>query len=90
LTLTKADYVFLCDPWWNPAIENQAIDRTHRIGQSNPVTAYRLVMGGTIEEKVVEMQQEKQQLFTDVIEGTSASQQTLTRSEMTALLADFC
>ncbi|MFT5129057.1 MAG: superfamily II DNA or RNA helicase [Rhodothermales bacterium] len=87
LTLTKADYVFLCDPWWNPAIENQAIDRTHRIGQGSPVTAYRLVMGGTIEEKVVDMQIEKQQLFTDVIEGAGAAQQGLTQSEMMNLLA---
>ena len=56
LNLTEADYCFVCDPWWNPAAEAQAIDRTHRIGQTRPVTVYRLVSEGTIEEKVVALQ----------------------------------
>ena len=72
LTLTKADYVFLFDPWWNPAVENQAIDRTHRIGQTRPVFAYRLVAQDSVEERVLQMLAEKQQLFDDVIDGAAA------------------
>ncbi|NLZ60554.1 MAG: SWF/SNF helicase family protein, partial [Lentisphaerae bacterium] len=63
LTLTKADYVFLYDPWWNPAVENQAIDRAHRIGQDKTVMAYRLLAKDSIEERVIELMQEKQELF---------------------------
>ena len=63
ITLTTADYVFLVDPWWNPAIENQAIDRLHRIGQTQPVFVYRLITPGTIEERVQELQSEKKQIF---------------------------
>jgi SNF2 family DNA or RNA helicase len=74
LTLTEADYVFVLDPWWNPAAEAQAIDRTHRIGQSRPVTVYRLVSAGTIEEKVVALQERKRDLFQRVVdEGGSLS-----------------
>lgn len=67
LNLTEADYVFMMDPWWNPAAEEQAIDRTHRIGQTRPVNVYRLVAAGTIEEKVLALQERKRQLFADVI-----------------------
>lgn len=59
VTLTEADYVFLMDPWWNPAAEEQAIDRVHRIGQDSSVMVYRMVAAGTIEEKVVDLQQRK-------------------------------
>ena len=59
LNLTAADYVFLLDPWWNPAAEAQAIDRAYRIGQTKPVFAYRLVAQDTVEEKVLQMQQTK-------------------------------
>lgn len=72
LTLTKADYVFLFDPWWNPAAENQAIDRTHRIGQDKPVFAYRIVMEDSIEEKVMAIVEQKRELFAAVIEGADA------------------
>lgn len=68
LNLTEADYVFVCDPWWNPAAETQAIDRAHRIGQTRPVTVYRLVSAGTIEEKVVALQDRKRELFTAVMD----------------------
>ena len=67
LTLTEADYVFILDPWWNPAAETQAIDRTHRIGQDKPVNVYRLVATDTIEEKVVALQAHKRDLFTAVV-----------------------
>src|SRR5262249_51340343 len=72
LTLTEADYVFVLDPWWNPAAEAQAIDRTHRIGQRRPVTVYRLVSAGTIEEKVVALQERKRDLFQRVVDEGGA------------------
>jgi len=62
LNLTRADYVFLADPWWNPAVENQAISRAHRIGQENHVFSYRFITSGTIEEKILQMQEQKQNL----------------------------
>jgi SNF2 family DNA or RNA helicase len=68
LNLTEADYCFVCDPWWSPAAEAQAIDRTHRIGQTRPVTVYRLVSEGTIEERVVALQERKRELFTAVVD----------------------
>ena len=67
LNLTAASYVMLLDPWWNPAVEAQAIDRTHRIGQNRTVIAYRLLMQGTIEEKIWELQQRKTGLVNDVL-----------------------
>ena len=67
LTLTEADYVFLMDPWWNPAAEHQAIDRAHRIGQTDHVIVYRYVAEGTIEEKVVGLQRKKAELFDDLM-----------------------
>lgn len=67
LNLTAASYVILYDPWWNPAVENQAIDRTHRIGQTNPVIAYRLLVRNSVEEKIRRLQQQKQLLFTGVL-----------------------
>ncbi|NJK92407.1 MAG: SWF/SNF helicase family protein [Blastochloris sp.] len=67
LNLTAASYVILFDPWWNPAVEAQAIDRTHRIGQERTVIAYRLIAKDTIEEKIRHLQKEKAQLFQDVL-----------------------
>lgn len=72
LTLTAADYVFVMDPWWNPAVEEQAIDRAHRIGQKRPVNVYRLVAKGTIEEKVSQLQQRKRDLFTSVVKSSGS------------------
>lgn len=72
LTLTAADYVFVMDPWWNPAVEEQAIDRAHRIGQERPVNVYRLVTKGTIEEKVSQLQQRKRDLFTSVVKSSGS------------------
>ncbi|WP_462334721.1 helicase-related protein, partial [Varibaculum cambriense] len=71
-TLTAADYVFVMDPWWNPAVEEQAIDRAHRIGQERPVNVYRLVATGTIEEKVSQLQQCKRDLFSSVVHASSS------------------
>jgi superfamily II DNA or RNA helicase len=67
LTLTAADYVFLFDPWWNVAVENQAIDRTHRIGQDKQVFAYRMICKGTIEEKILRMQERKKKLAEELV-----------------------
>src|SRR5207302_5860031 len=64
LNLTAADYVFILDPWWNPAVEAQAIDRTHRIGQDKKVIAYRMIAKGTVEEKILELQAKKRDLAT--------------------------
>jgi len=68
LNLTEADYCFLLDPWWNPATESQAIDRTHRIGQTRPVSVYRMVARDTIEEKVVALARRKAELFSGVMD----------------------
>ena len=68
LNLTEADYVFVLDPWWNPAVEAQAVDRTHRIGQSKTVMVYRMVATETIEEKVMELQSRKRDLFARVVD----------------------
>ena len=61
INLTAADYVFLVDPWWNTAVQQQAIDRTHRIGQTKNVFAYKMICKDTIEEKIIQIQQKKQQ-----------------------------
>ena len=71
LNLTKADYVFLYDPWWNTAIENQAIDRAHRLGRSNQVIARRYVTVLSIEEKIMLLKKHKQQLFQTLMEDIS-------------------
>ncbi|MBF0816987.1 DEAD/DEAH box helicase [Microbacterium paludicola] len=73
LNLTQADYCILLDPWWNPAAEAQATDRAHRIGQTRPVVVYRLISKGTIESKVVAMQEKKSRLFRDVLAGDDPS-----------------
>jgi SNF2 family DNA or RNA helicase len=67
LNLTAASYVFIMDPWWNPAVESQAIDRAHRIGQKNTLTVYRPIIRGSVEEKVLKLQEEKKQLFSDLL-----------------------
>ena len=69
LNLTAADYVLHLDPWWNPAVEDQATDRAHRIGQSRPVTVYRLVAKDTIEEQILSMHEEKRELLAGVLDG---------------------
>ncbi len=86
LTLTEADYVFLLDPWWNPAAEAQAIDRTHRIGQTRPVNVYRMIASGTIEEKVVALQQRKARLFRSVLGEDDLLARSLTADDIRGLL----
>jgi len=70
LNLTAADYVIHVAPWWNPAVEDQATDRAHRIGQTRPVTVYRLITQGTIEEKIVRLHHEKRDIADKLLEGT--------------------
>jgi superfamily II DNA or RNA helicase len=86
LNLTAASYVVLFDPWWNPAIEAQAIDRTHRIGQDRTVIAYRMLTRGTVEEKIWELQQRKRALVSDIL-GEDGFARTLTRDDLEYLLA---
>jgi SNF2 family DNA or RNA helicase len=86
LTLTEADYVFVLDPWWNPAAEAQAIDRTHRIGQTRPVNVYRMVSRDTIEEKVVALQDRKRDLFSRVVDDGAAMSTALTADDLRELL----
>jgi len=88
LTLTAADYVILYDPWWNPAVERQAIDRTHRIGQHRNVTAYRLVTRGTVEEKMRALAERKAALSKTIIKADGALAKALTREDLELLLAD--
>lgn len=86
LNLTEADYCFLLDPWWNPAAEEQAIDRTHRIGQTRNVMVYRLIAKNTIEEKVVALNERKAKLFTSVIDDGDAFSAALTAEDVRGLL----
>ncbi len=87
LNLTAASYVVLFDPWWNPAVEAQAIDRTHRIGQTNKVMAYRLLIKNSIEEKIRQLQKKKQALAQDVL-GEERFSQSLTIEDLQYLFAD--
>jgi superfamily II DNA or RNA helicase len=87
LNLTAAEYVFLLDPWWNPAVESQAIDRAHRIGQTKPVFAYRLICSGTVEEKVLELQKSKKALADAIIGEDNRLIGNLQREDLELLLS---
>jgi SNF2 family DNA or RNA helicase len=87
LNLTEADHVFLLDPWWNPAVEDQAADRTHRIGQTRPVMVYRLVAEDTVEERILALQVHKRSLA-DAALGGAQPTVALTRDDLLALLDD--
>ena len=85
LTLTAADTVILYDPWWNPAVERQAMDRTHRIGQDRPVFVYRLITEGTIEARIEAMQARKQALADAVFDPTQSGPAVLSEGDILAL-----
>lgn len=87
LNLTAADYVFIMDPWWNPAVEAQAVNRAHRIGQDKNVFAYRLISRDSIDEKVLALQQEKKDLAETLLDGATTSIGALTREDLERLLA---
>jgi SNF2 family DNA or RNA helicase len=89
LNLTAADYVFLLDPWWNPAVEAQAIDRAHRIGQTRAVTAYRLVCSDTVEERILELQARQRDLADAVVRADKTLLKSLTRDDLEHLLKPF-
>jgi len=85
MNLTKADYVYIIDPWWNPAVEAQAIDRTHRIGQKSQIFAYKLICKNSIEEKIIKLQAKKKQLATDIIRTDENVLKSLKKDELMAL-----
>ena len=87
LNLTASSYVILYDPWWNPAVEAQAIDRSHRIGQTQTVNAYRLISPGTVEEKIWELQQSKAQTIADVL-GEEGFARSLSKADLEYLFAE--
>ncbi|HVX44832.1 MAG TPA: DEAD/DEAH box helicase, partial [Mycobacteriales bacterium] len=86
LNLTEADYCFLLDPWWNPATEAQAVDRTHRIGQTRNVMVYRLLSADTIEQKVMDLKERKAKLFTSVMDDGNAFNSALSADDIRGLL----
>lgn len=87
LNLATADTVVHLDPWWNPAVEAQATDRAHRIGQTRTVTSYKLIAAGTVEERVLAMQQEKRRLLENVFDEADAANAALSVAELKALVA---
>ena len=84
LNLTAADHVFLLDPWWNPAVEDQAADRAHRIGQERPVLVHRLVAQDTVEERILALQESKRAIAAAALDGGAGAE--LTREDLLALL----
>ena len=86
LNLTAADYVFIYDPWWNRAAESQAVDRTHRIGQQNPVFSYRIIARDTIEEKMLTLQEQKSELASAVLSSDSEAMKALSEEDLQFLL----
>ncbi len=87
LNLTAADYVYLVDPWWNPAAEQQAIDRTHRIGQTRKIFAYKMICKDTVEEKILQLQQKKKSLADDLINEDSGFVKKLTKDDIAFLFS---
>ncbi len=87
LNLTAAEYVFLLDPWWNPAVEAQAIDRAHRIGQARRVFAYRLITRDTVEEKVLALQATKRDLADAIINADNSLIRNITGEDLMLLLS---
>ncbi len=87
LTLTAADYVFLFDPWWNTAVQDQAIDRTHRIGQTKNVFAYKMICKDTIEEKIMTLQQKKKKLSEDLVSADNSFVKSLTEEDVEYLFS---
>jgi len=82
LNLTAADYVYLMDPWWNPAVEQQAIDRTHRIGQTQNIFAYRFICKDTVEEKIMKLKAKKQALVKDIVSDDGKFVKNLSKEDI--------
>jgi len=87
LNLTAADYVYIVDPWWNPAVEQQAIDRTHRIGQTKNIFAYRLICKDSLEEKMLQLQERKRVLANDLVSDDNAMLKRLSREDIVFLFS---
>jgi len=87
LNLTAADYVYIVDPWWNPAVEQQAIDRTHRIGQTKNIFAYRMICKDTIEDKILQLQEKKRNLAKELIADDATFVKSLTREDVEYLFS---
>jgi non-specific serine/threonine protein kinase len=87
LNLTAADYVYIVDPWWNPAVEQQAIDRTHRIGQTKNIFAYRMICKDTIEDKIIQLQEKKKNLARDLVADDSGFVKSLTKEDVEYLFS---
>ncbi|HZI25931.1 MAG TPA: C-terminal helicase domain-containing protein, partial [Chryseolinea sp.] len=86
LNLTEADYVFILDPWWNPAVEAQAVDRAHRIGQKKKVFTYKFITRNTVEEKILMLQKRKLKLTTELITTEESFMKQLTRDDISQIL----
>ena len=87
LNLTAADYVYIVDPWWNPAVEQQAIDRTHRIGQTKNIFAYRMICKDSIEDKILQLQDRKRLLAKDLIADDDGFVKSLSREDVEYLFS---
>ena len=87
LNLTAADYVYIVDPWWNPAVEQQAIDRTHRIGQTKNIFAYRMICTDTVEDKIIQLQEKKKSLARDLISDEESFVKKLSRDDIEYLFS---
>lgn len=87
LNLTEADYVYIVDPWWNPAVEQQAIDRTHRIGQKNKIFAYKMICKDSVEEKIIQLQEKKLQISKEIVQEDTAFFKSLTREDINFLFS---
>ena len=87
LNLTAADYVFLFDPWWNTAVEQQAIDRTHRIGQTKKVFAYKMICKDSIEERIIQLQERKKKLSDELIGEENGFVKSLTEDDIRFLFS---
>ena len=86
LNLTEADYIYLVDPWWNPAVENQAIDRSYRIGQTKNVIAVRLICSNTVEEKILNLQKKKNKLAQDLLSTNQSKLKGFSRHDLLEIL----
>ena len=87
LNLTEADYVYIVDPWWNPAVEQQAIDRTHRIGQKNNIFAYKMICKDSVEEKIIQLQEKKLLISKEIVQEDTAFFKSLTRDDINYLFS---
>jgi SNF2 family DNA or RNA helicase len=87
LNLTAADYIYILDPWWNPAVEAQAVDRAHRIGQTRRVFAYRLIARDTVEEKILALQDRKRELADSIVRADDSMLSTLSADDIELLLS---